>query len=95
MYDGCYAHIISRSIERLDIFQRANDFEFFKKLLFRAKREYNFQIFHYCVMHTHFHVIPRHAGDGHVFDWTPNKYNNDEQIEEYRKCIEEALKKIS
>lgn len=46
------------------------------------------------VMHTHFHVIPRHAGDGHVFDWTPNKYTSDEEKEQYRKCISEALKKL-
>lgn len=44
------------------------------------------------VPHIHFHVIPRHAGDGHAFTWKGNNYANDESKEEYRKCIEKALK---
>ncbi len=45
------------------------------------------------VFHAHFHVMPRHAGDGHHFDWTNTKYASNEEMEEYRKAIEAAVKK--
>ena len=56
LYDGCYAHVFSRSIERRRIFTGEADFRSFKELLMRAKAEGGFSIFHYCLMHTHFHL---------------------------------------
>lgn len=56
LYDGCFAHIFSRSIEKKRIFVSAKDFEFFKSLLLENKVKYNFFIHHYCLMHTHFHL---------------------------------------
>lgn len=44
------------------------------------------------VPHIHFHLIPRHSGDGHTFTWKEQGYESDAQKEEYRKCIEKALK---
>lgn len=57
LYDGCYAHVISRSIAKLKIFETETDFLFFERLLGSAKTEYDFLIFHYCLMHTHFHLV--------------------------------------
>ena len=56
LYDGCYAHVISRSIRKEKIFQDREDFLAFRSLLKTAKRQGGFQLFHYCIMHTHFHL---------------------------------------
>ena len=57
LYRGCYAHVISRSIAKQKIFEDNKEFLFFGKLLLRAKKEFRFSIYHYCLMHTHFHLI--------------------------------------
>ena len=56
LYDGCYAHVFSRSIEKRRIFPDRQDFAHFKDLLVKAKGQDHFFIFHYCFMHTHFHL---------------------------------------
>ena len=56
LYDGCYAHVYSRSIEERFIFKEKKDFDLLKVLLCHAKAKYPFRIFHYCFMHTHFHL---------------------------------------
>ena len=57
LYDGCYAHVFSRSIEKRRIFQDQRDFSFFKDLFVKAKGQSPFFVFHYCFMHTHFHLV--------------------------------------
>ena len=56
LYDGCYAHVFSRSIEKRKIFQTEEDFKIFLKLILKFKEEKGFDIHHYCLMHTHFHL---------------------------------------
>lgn len=56
LYDGCYAHVFSRSISKQQIFRGSEDFEAFKKILLDAKEKGHFLIHHYCLMHTHFHL---------------------------------------
>ena len=56
MYNGCYAHVISRSCNKNKLFCTAEDFQNFKKLLNEAKIKGQFLVFHYCLMHTHFHL---------------------------------------
>ena len=58
LYDGCYAHVFSRSIEKRRIFPGRQDFAHFKDLFVKAKEKEreHFFIFHYCFMHTHFHL---------------------------------------
>lgn len=56
LYDGCYAHVISRSIREEKIIKDREDFLTFLKVLKTAKQQSHFQIFHYCIMHTHFHL---------------------------------------
>ena len=56
LFDGCYAHIMSRSFDFKFIFQAPEDFNHFKELLQTAKKEFRFQIHHYCLMNTHFHL---------------------------------------
>jgi len=56
LYNGCYAHVFSRSIEKRKIFKDEEDFEYFKKLLSKEKIKNKFNVFHYCLMQTHFHL---------------------------------------
>lgn len=56
LFDGAFAHIISRSINGTRIFEEAADFLRFKELLLQAKKVFRFQIHHYCLMNTHFHM---------------------------------------
>lgn len=56
LYDGCFAHVFSRSIEKRFIFESSEHFDAFLNLLFEAKQRYGFQVFHYCILHTHFHL---------------------------------------
>jgi putative transposase len=57
LYEGCYAHIISRSIRKEKIFLEEKDFKHFLSLLKEAKEKYIFNLFHYCLMQTHFHFV--------------------------------------
>jgi len=59
LYDGCFAHVFSRSIETRFIFEDAAEFDSFRTLLHQARERFGFQIFHYCLMHTHFHLAVR------------------------------------
>jgi len=56
LYDGCYAHVFTRSSEGRTIFETPDDFEQLRKILKKAKAEFGFKIFHYCIMQTHFHL---------------------------------------
>ncbi len=57
LYDGCYAHVFSRSTEKKYIFETDQDFKTFKALLLESKSKYSYRIHHYCLMHTHFHLL--------------------------------------
>jgi histidine triad (HIT) family protein len=47
------------------------------------------------VPHLHVHVVPRRKGDGlKGFFWPRTKYKSDEDMEEVKKKIAAALKKI-
>ncbi len=57
LYDGCYAHVFTRAIEKRRIFQTKEDFKELKRLLCEVKRKYKFFVYHYCFMSTHFHLV--------------------------------------
>ena len=57
LYDGCYAHIISRSIRKIRLMRDDADFQMLNQLLMHAKRRYGFRVHHYCLMQTHFHLV--------------------------------------
>ena len=57
LYQGCYAHIISRTIRKERVFLEEKDFIYFLGLLKEAKEKYVFNLFHYCLMQTHFHFV--------------------------------------
>lgn len=57
LYDGCYAHVYSRALEKRFIFNDTEDFSFFKDRLLTYLQGENFRIHHYCLMNTHFHLL--------------------------------------
>ena len=57
LIDGCYAHVMSRATEKRYIFRTDADFEKFKEFLQESKDRFSFRIHHYCLMHTHFHLV--------------------------------------
>ena len=57
LYNGCYAHVISRSIRKAVVFGDRGDFELFLGLLRKVKKEGGFKLHHYCLMQTHFHLL--------------------------------------
>jgi len=59
LYAGCYAHVFTRAIGGFWIVSGQQDFEELKRLLLQAKKKFQFEIYHYCFMHTHFHVAVR------------------------------------
>ena len=59
LYEECYSHIISRSIRKFNILKNKDDFEKLKQLLLIEKLKGVFKIYHYCLMHTHFHLVIR------------------------------------
>ncbi len=56
LYDGCYLHIISRSMRGRKMFKDEEDFLIFKRLILVTKKKYDIRIYHYCLMGTHFHL---------------------------------------
>ena len=57
LYNGCFAHVFTRAIETRKIFEKPEDFDFFKKKLVAIKKEYGLNVFHYCLMQTHVHMV--------------------------------------
>lgn len=62
--NGIY-HILNRGHNKDSIFEEAGDFNKFKEVIRRYKENYSFELYHYCVMPNHFHLLIRisKAGD--------------------------------
>ena len=77
LFDGCFAHVLSRSFDNQQIYQDADDFETFKTLLLESKRRAGFLLHHYCLMHTHFHFllsIPEIKKFSSALQWLKHQY---------------------
>ena len=77
LYNGCYAHVFSRALEKRRIFEAGNDFEYFKRLLGEAKQKSGLLIHHYCLMNTHFHLavsIPQVESFSRTLQTLKSKY---------------------
>ena len=53
---GCY-HLIARGNNRQCVFTDAEAFRYFLDLLARAKARYPTQLYHYCLMSNHLHLL--------------------------------------
>ena len=44
-----------------------------------------------AVPHLHFHIIPRFANDGHVWNWAAKKYDNMQEMKKLAEAVVSAL----
>ncbi len=58
-YNGCFAHVFTRAIEKRKIFNDPGDFEFFRNKMAEVKKDYGLKIYHYCLMETHLYLVVR------------------------------------
>src|SRR5262245_61551814 len=57
--DGYVYHAINRGNNRSDVFEDDEDREAFLEALSKAKDRYPFQLYGYCLMPNHFHLLLR------------------------------------
>jgi putative transposase len=50
-------HAYNRSNNGIPIFHRENDFKYFVHLLKRYKNRFNISIYHWVIMHNHYHIL--------------------------------------
>src|SRR3989338_3876377 len=52
-----YFHIITRGNNRQDVFHEAEDFEKYRWILWEVKQIHPYDLFHYCLMTNHVHLL--------------------------------------
>ncbi len=57
--DGGIYHIYNRGNNRRALFREGKDFNAFRDLWLSVKLRYEFDIYHYCWMSNHYHVLLR------------------------------------
>ena len=62
---GLY-HITSRGNNRQSLFQRDADFQIYLSLLRNLKQVYSFDLYHYCLMTNHVHLLIRFTDQNHI-----------------------------
>ena len=67
-------HIISRGNNRQSLFKRPEDFRYFLFILRELKREYQFYVYHYCLMTNHVHLLLQ-FDNGIAFQKVPQRLN--------------------
>lgn len=55
---GIY-HVYARGNNRQKIYRDPEDFEFHRQLLIEIREKFNFELYHYCLMTNHFHLLLR------------------------------------
>ena len=60
--DGLIYHVINRGNNRQDVFRKRGDFEAFLAALFDLKERKPFDLYGYCLMSNHFHLLLRPTG---------------------------------
>lgn len=54
--EGIY-HVYNRGNNKMVLFREAADYDFFRNCLGEAKRKYDPDLYHYCLMSNHFHLL--------------------------------------
>ena len=57
LYPNNFYHVYNRGNHKDKIYFDSRDYEHFLKLMFRLKQFYAFQIYSYCLMPNHFHML--------------------------------------
>lgn len=55
--DGGVYHILNRGHNKDNLFKNPNDFRAFKEIIKRYKDKYDFDLYNYCFMPNHFHLL--------------------------------------
>jgi putative transposase len=64
--DGLVYHVINRGNNRQDVFRKPADFAAFLTALAELKERKPFQLFGYCLLNNHFHLLLRPTGDATI-----------------------------
>ncbi|MCL5072121.1 MAG: transposase [Actinobacteria bacterium] len=57
--DNAVYHILNRGHDRRKLFPQICDFKVFKDIILRYKQKFRFDLYHYCFMSNHFHLLLR------------------------------------
>ena len=57
LYDNAVYHIIQRGHNKDRLFKKAEDYKIFKDYVRKYKERLRFDIYHYCIMSNHFHIL--------------------------------------
>jgi putative transposase len=57
IFDNAVYHIFNRGHDRRRLFCEPDDFGTFKDMILRYKQKYQFDLYHYCLMANHFHLL--------------------------------------
>lgn len=66
MAGGIVYHVLNRANNKARMFGRAGDFEAFERVLTEAKERFRIELFAYCVMPNHWHLVVRPRRDGEI-----------------------------
>ncbi len=55
--NNTYYHILTRGNNRQQLFKEEKDFNYFLKLISDSKSEFEFDLYHYCLMSNHIHLL--------------------------------------
>jgi len=57
IYKDAIVNVTSRGNNKRIIFRKEKDYKYFKVLLLKYKKRYDFKLFHYCLMRNHVHLL--------------------------------------
>ncbi|MDD5174084.1 MAG: transposase [Candidatus Omnitrophica bacterium] len=57
LYDGAVYHIVQRGYNKDKLFKKPQDYRFFKDIIRKYKKRFVFDIYHYCLMSNHIHLL--------------------------------------
>lgn len=57
LYDGAVYHIVQRGHNKDRLFKSPKDYKTLKEIIRRYKERFTFDIYHYCLMSNHIHVL--------------------------------------
>lgn len=63
---GIVYHVLNRSVARIDLFKSQRDHEVFQKTLREAQARFSVELFAYCVMINHWHLVVRPHKNGEL-----------------------------
>ena len=59
LFDDAIYHIIQRGHNKYVLFDKDKDYLIFKETVLKYKMKFKFDIYHYCIMSNHFHMLVR------------------------------------